>query len=43
MCKKCDSKHQFGYYCSCECHQPIDTRIVERDKIKYRKDEESVR
>ena len=31
MCEKCDNKHQFGYHCSCECHQSIDRRIIERD------------
>lgn len=39
MCKDCNYKHEMGYSCPCECHQPIDTIIVERDKNKKRREE----
>ena len=38
MCKECEHKHKLGYRCPCECHQVIDRRIAERDKLKQRKD-----
>ncbi len=31
MCKECENNHRIGYRCSCECHQPIDRIIAERD------------
>ena len=34
MCKNCNHKHQLGYHCPCECHMPIDRRIVEREAKK---------
>lgn len=31
-CKKCEHRnHQVGFHCPCECHQPVDTIILERD------------